>query len=174
MHRAFTLIELLVVITIIAVLAALMVPAVSMIRNGANRTATQHLVLAINTALEDYRPSDYKRRYPPAQANDLIDYADEQSPISSLGNLLVAQAGLRLESRQLDAGRIIDGWRRPIRYRVDAVVDGTAAPPAPRVDWNPRAKEPYAYVWSLGQIRQGDADGDAGNAKNWIIVSEAP
>lgn len=58
---AFTLIELLVVMAVIAVLVAILVPAVMYVRNGANRVKCQDNLRQIGIAMRQYRDvnSDY-------------------------------------------------------------------------------------------------------------------
>ncbi len=69
----FTLIELLVVVAIIGILAALLIPTVTMVKNQANRDAVQTNLKRISSALESYN-QDYGD-YPPSS---LENYTDEE------------------------------------------------------------------------------------------------
>lgn len=69
-RSGFTLLELLAVVVIISLLVALLVPAVSTIRSGAKKTASQATLSALATGLEAMRAdAKFGGQYPPSRAD---------------------------------------------------------------------------------------------------------
>lgn len=168
-----TLQEILIVISIIAVLAAMLIPAIGVVRNRALIASTRATVSAISLALDQYRNEDMRRKLPPADGPTLQYESDESKPPTTLN--LIEEAGYRTAVGQLaplsGTRRVhIDAWRRGLRYQVDELVSGGAVKPAPLDDWNPGGQQPFAYVWSLGRPRGSETDDalPAQAAGNWI------
>ena len=194
-RRGFTLIEILVTISIIAVLAALLVPSIGLVRNAVRRTETRALIDGVAAAMDVYRLEDGRRRFPggyddqslrTADAGgtpDVLDLLRERGSGWLAKNLAPAPpaplagplADPPAESNQM----LVDAWRRQIRYVTDIGADGRlvtpfTAPGGAPADWNPKRQQPFAYIWSLGKP-SGDEAADAlvANVANWIYRGSA-
>lgn len=171
--RGLSMIEILTVVSIIAVLAAILLPALNVVRNRSKVASTRAMVSAISLALEQYRLEDMRRKLPPADGATLQYETDESKPPTTLN--LIETAGYQTAVAHLlppngtrrEHG---DAWQRALRYQLDATTTGGAVKPAPLDDWNASGVQPFAYVWSLGRPRGSEADDAqvAQAAGNWI------
>lgn len=168
-----SMIELLSVVAIIAVLTAIVLPAVGVVRNRSRAASTRAAVSALSLALEQYRLEDMRRQLPPADGPTLQYETDDGKPPTTLN--LIESAGYQTPVAALlpatgTRRAHADGWRRALRYQVDAASKGGAVKPAPLDDWNATGVQPFAYVWSLGQPAGSEADDAAvaHAAGHWI------
>jgi prepilin-type N-terminal cleavage/methylation domain-containing protein/prepilin-type processing-associated H-X9-DG protein len=90
-RRAFTLIEMLVCIAIIAVLIALMLPAVQTTREGARRSACKNNLFQLGVALHSYH--DGHRTYPPGYVSAVGPGGDDLGPGWSWAAMLLPFVG---------------------------------------------------------------------------------
>lgn len=143
----FTLVELLVVLSILAVLAALLLPAVNVVRESSRKAEAKQVVCQFRSAVEAYATFDGQKCYPghfgagnpyaptaityfryvsdvtdPERAYSL-SFFDNQSGITINGvlNLLAAQ-DLPLPVPRIDRAdddqRFLDPWGHPYHYRL--------------------------------------------------------
>ncbi len=112
MKRGFTLIELLVVVAIIAVLAALLLPAISMVRDAARRVVCASNLRQLGMGMATYA-GDYRRQLPlihhenNKQSNYYIYYPGDTQ-------LLTGGLGMLWASGALDTERV---WYCPSQRR---------------------------------------------------------
>ncbi|MBA3848159.1 MAG: prepilin-type N-terminal cleavage/methylation domain-containing protein [Planctomycetes bacterium] len=170
----FTLVEVLVVCGVVAVLMGLLLPGIAYLRERGRRIEATAMVAALQAAARIYADEDPRRRPPSQDADNLLRMRAGDVP----GNLdLMMRAGLKHGAHHFAAapdgvGRVLlDPWNRPYRYAVDDDMDGTIErPDSAKLDWNARDGEPFAYCWSLGSPRRGEADATASDSPQWIYV----
>lgn len=189
MRIAFTLIELLVVITIILLLMGMLASGGMMILQRAHRASSEQTVHAVVQAVLLYRDEDERRRFPPEQPDYTLRHRAEGAYAGGTTNVatLLMKQGLAIHGERLSSDGsgeyLADAWGEPIRYQVDAVVDGTPNRPLDAIsqpvrvpedvaDWNPRGAQPFAYVWSYG--RPSSQFDHRDHAKSWLYHREAP
>lgn len=170
-----SLIEVLIVMAIIAVLVAMLLPAIGLIRERVRKAQAGEQIAQIHMALQHYAAEDRRHRYPPQTApTDLtlrLDPAD-----AAPGNLnLLRQNGFEIDLSGLQRTGaapypLCDPWKRPYQYRVDDDLFGASGAQRPQpLDicpaWNTAGVRPWGYVWSLGA--KGLDDGT-----EWIYVRD--
>jgi prepilin-type N-terminal cleavage/methylation domain-containing protein len=190
----FTLIELLVVIAIILVLAAMLIPAVGLLRDRSRAATTRAAIVGLSVAMRSYADEDKRHFFPTPVASLRLDY-DADTPGAILNMMEAHGYVVRLDDVDRNPGSptyraLLDGWRRPVRYQLDgprltgagavdtSLMNGSADRPATLTlcpDWNPRNVEPWAYIWSLNKPRVDEAtDALPANAAQWIYPPQAP
>lgn len=191
-RRGFTVIELLTVISIIAVLVALLMPAIGLVRERSRATAARLLVQQVHAAADLYRSEEPLRRFPTARADRTLRW-DGSGATVNVGDQLAVR-GLAVSNSNtasLDSGlRVLaDPWGQALMYEVDEHVSGDGIAVMPRdaagdrvrvpddvTDWNPprgtpaRSAVPYAYVWSWGRPATGSQL--RSKAASWIYVKQ--
>jgi prepilin-type N-terminal cleavage/methylation domain-containing protein len=187
---AFSLIELLVVVVIIAVLAALLIPGIAIVREKARLADTRLFVQQVQAAAELYRGEDPQRRYPPVRADRTLRWDRVGGGTADM----LEVRGLAVSARNtatIDGGAAVlaDAWGQALCYHLDnhtsgdgiAVMPDDAAGERVRVpedvtDWNPprgspaRQAVPFAYLWSWGRPQPGH-DLRA-NARSWVYARQ--
>lgn len=176
-ERGLTLVELLTAIAIIAVLAALLVPALGVVRERVRASQARERVAAVHQALQLYAAEERRHRFPPPSGADDLGLRWDPSEAAP-GNLnLLAAVGLGIDGAHLDRSGaapwpLLDPWRRPYQYRPDNDLLAQAGPQRPLPPeacprWNAAGTRPWGYVWSTG--RAGGADG-----RGWIYLEDGP
>lgn len=170
-----SLIELLVAMTIIAVLVAVLLPAIGIIRERVRSAQAGERVAEIHMALQHYAAEERRHRYPPQSGPaDLALRLDPDDAVP--GNLnLLRNSGYEIDLSGLQRSGgppypLCDPWQRPYQYQLDddLLAPGGAQRPQPPTAcpaWNAAGARPWGYVWSLGP--KGHADGSG-----WIYVKD--
>jgi type II secretory pathway pseudopilin PulG len=177
----YTAVEMLMVVGVVMALMGLLIPVVGMIRESSRRAHAQALLTDIHMALRLYADEDSQRRFPPPDSDGFLRYDVGATPrtINRLMAVGLKEGIQTLVPDPADARArvLVDPWLRPYRYAVDKNMDGVPNRPAPKDDWNARALEPFAYVWSLGRPKlghrgdwAGDPDALPRNSDHWLYV----
>ncbi len=190
--RGFTLIEVATVVAILLALAAVLLPALSVVRRRAQEQTALTVVRQLGQAMDTYRLEDAGRAYPTPNPDlslslDLLD--PPGAPVSGRGplGLIERRGGYTASEQTRDGdGRLIDPWGQPYRYSLTRPTPAAPVPALQDWNWDPanarvrawgrRPGDPlggggplaFAYLWSLGRDRSAD------DATRWIYLREAP
>jgi len=168
MKKGFTLIEMLVVIGIIAILAAILLPAVGRARRAALEAQAKAEVKSIETAIKSY-VSQYSGRFPhdngsadrtyTTDNNELmnvlrsIDGSGNPGNQNNIRKIVFLEVG---EKSLDDSDNFIDPWEQPYQITVDTDFNNECDVPGV-----PNPVPRNVCVWSIGP----DA---AASWTNWI------
>ena len=133
-HVGFTLIELLVVITVIAILVALLLPAIGKARRAADRTKAINDVKGLETALKAYFDEYGEWFNASTYGNeinaDLVELLGGKEKTIGRGTVYNARriAFFEIDESNLDSnGRFVDSWGRPYKCALDEDYDNEVA-----------------------------------------------
>ena len=176
----FSLVELLVVISIVAVLVAMLLGGIAVLRRQAYAESARQTVRELESAIALYVERDPRKRFPPVAA--------DLSLATGAGGVLTAletsQAWTRSDHLIDQAGRLLDPWGKPYRYSLTRPAPASGGAALSNWNWDPIAGHerrwgprwdaganatvtgalPYAYVWSLGPASLSD------DATSWIVL----
>ena len=196
-RQAFTMIELMVVVSIIAILVAILLPTIGVLRDRSRKADAMGMVTALSMAVESYAAEDQRRRHPDADASDALvpgcrfllwTETDGNQPRGPLDLLALVgydpRSGTLVDVPGTTRRLHIDPWHRGFRYYRDPHVFPTTISTTPPVasrpdagiiqpDWNPRNQWPFAYLWSLGKPTGAGEIVDSGtdHASHWLYRS---
>ena len=187
---AFTLVELLVVLTIIALLAAMLLPVIMSAQQASDKTASLELVQALEKAVRIYALDSKGLPMPDKPEDPTTGSAGERigffvyDPSDQAPGLINDFVGSQKFSISVGDNVnedlvVVDAWGNPIHYVVGDAKNKIGRPgydsllpqdlnkpkdadkPADESDWNKGDKTKYPYVYSTG-----NSDDDA----DWIYV----
>lgn len=175
-EKKFTLVELLVVISIIALLAALLLPAISGVRKYAEKVKAQTLAKSLETAI-----TQYEAQYGvlPVKATDM-DTSTEKLSDDKYNALLAiltqvditGSEGLKdqgnprktrflsISQNEYKTNGYVDPWGNKFKIGIDANYDGDVTTFAPYGTLHGKV-----FVFSAGE--DGDPDTDSDNIISW-------
>ncbi|NUN47329.1 MAG: prepilin-type N-terminal cleavage/methylation domain-containing protein [Candidatus Brocadiae bacterium] len=146
--RGFTIVELLVVLTIIAVLAALLLPALSAARCRSKHSTSQATIQDFSIALKAYE-SDFGR-YPPSEGASPNQYITNGGA-GTLAFIMSAKGPKNVpyyefRSDQYKGTQWVTALRTPYKYRENASVSPKAVTPDPTTMMNVHTFD----MWACG------------------------
>ncbi|MCX8013516.1 MAG: type II secretion system GspH family protein [Rectinema sp.] len=173
-RQAMTLVEILIAISVIAILMAMVIPAVGLLKEQSRRSQAEGTVANLFVAVTTYRDMDPRRRFPPmygdaADKNTWQNLIEKEllwpplrrgSPNQPLAYDVLAEAGLlhvaaaRFGQEEEKKNCLLDPWGKPYFYYYYNRVDS-------QLKLHP--------VYGVLQNHQLITDPQAGRAWNWDV-----